>query len=395
MTRNHVHRLGGLFAAALIVTSSTGANAQTLIGAAQQSPETYRIDVGNQQTTLIGQYQLVDPQHELGIGALARAPDGTLYGISSSALLSRLYRFDDVTGVATAVHDITTGPVLPVGAAFDPASGLLYFLNTFGFAPWASLSAINIQTGKVFPKGNIGPLPLGDVYAGLAFVPGGPMVSLNLTQATLWSVDKNDPLNNSGPIGAGLGTTVDVSQGATVTFDKSSGNLFGYEAGGTALFGIDPVTGLAGPKGSSLAPMFVSIAGSSCGGLSLQYGTGCAGGGAQPIPNLTLSGCPEAGNLVSLQVTNGLGGSTAVLFFGQAQGSTPVGFGCNLLVQPLLPLILSVPLGGVGPGNGSVIIPGIIPANAAGASITSQAIVIDPLVPRGATSSNGIDVAIE
>jgi len=131
-----------------------------------------------------------------------------------------------------------------------------------------------------------------------------------------------------------------------------------------------------------------------CPSQGVLFGTGCAGGGTQPIPSLAMTGCALPGDAVFLHVTNGLGGSTAIYHFGLAQAALPMGFDCTLNVQPLLPLALLVPLGGTGPGNGEALIAGTLPPSASGVKFTTQAFVLDPSVPMGATATNGLEIDI-
>lgn len=131
----------------------------------------------------------------------------------------------------------------------------------------------------------------------------------------------------------------------------------------------------------------------ACAGVNQTYGTGCQGTGTH-VPKLSMIGCPLPGSQVVLEISQGLGGSTALLLFGLGQGNTPVGGGCSLLVSPLVGPTLAIPLAGTGPGNGSINLPGIIPAGTTGASFTMQAWVIDPTPAPGAAATNGLQVTI-
>ncbi len=380
-----------LVRAAVIVACLAAPAVAQITASSATSNEFYRLDFTAGSSTLIGSYALVDPT-EFSIGALARAPDGTLYAISSSTATSRLYQVDETTGQVTPLHDIPTGPVAPAGGAIDPTTGLMYFLNTYGFSPFPQMYTLDVQTGQVSFIGNIG--PFGDFFDGLAFDSMGQLYTINLTQQTLWRISTTDPLNNFTPIGTGLGPNVDLSQGGTITSDVPVGGLLGYEVKKGVMFPIDAGTGLAGTPSSSTSPPFVSLAGSVCPGQIISYGQGCNGGGGAPIPVLELLGCPVPGDAVTLRVTNGLGGALSLLVFGLTQGAVPMGAGCTLNVSPLQPVVLGLPLGGSGPGNGSLQLVGVIPTNVSNVTFTMQIFVADPSSAIGATNTNGIEVQI-
>jgi len=126
-----------------------------------------------------------------------------------------------------------------------------------------------------------------------------------------------------------------------------------------------------------------------------NYGVGCAGSGGF-VPQLDVTPCEIlAGGQVQLSITEGLGGSTAILVVGLGQAATPLGSGCFLNVAPLLPVQITLPLGGVGPGAGSVVLPGALPVGSAGVSITLQAFVVDAGIPTGFASSDGFQMDIQ
>ena len=127
-------------------------------------------------------------------------------------------------------------------------------------------------------------------------------------------------------------------------------------------------------------------------GIAAPYGAGCPGSGSNP-PSLDLSGCIIALGEVRLTLKNGVGGSVALLFFGVAPASVPMDGGCTLLAAPLLPLVLPVPVAGVGPDGGSfdfeVTIPAVAPFTAA-----LQAFMADPASPHGFANSNGVELTV-
>lgn len=123
------------------------------------------------------------------------------------------------------------------------------------------------------------------------------------------------------------------------------------------------------------------------------FGAGCAGSGGF-TPNLTLTGCPRPGAAVTLSIDQALGGAGALLLFGTGAAAGTLPGGCPLLLAGILPLAVSLPLGGTGPGGGSVSIATGVPGNAAPGTIALQAIVFDPQGQGGIAASNGLGVTI-
>lgn len=130
-----------------------------------------------------------------------------------------------------------------------------------------------------------------------------------------------------------------------------------------------------------------------CGAVR-RYGVGCAGSGGF-VPRVELAGCASPGGNVTLHVTKGLGGSTAILFFGLTKAQAPLGGSCFLNVAPLLGGVLALPLGGAGPGMGSVTVPTTIPPTAPQVTFTMQVFVADPALPIGGVSSAALEVSVQ
>jgi hypothetical protein len=130
-----------------------------------------------------------------------------------------------------------------------------------------------------------------------------------------------------------------------------------------------------------------------CGSVR-RYGVGCPGSGGF-VPRVELSGCASPGGNVTLHVTNGLGGSTGFLFFGQSRAQAPLGGSCFLNVSPLFGVIVTLPLGGAGPGAGSISVPATIPPSTPAVTFTMQAFVADPASSIGGVGSAALEVAIQ
>ncbi len=118
------------------------------------------------------------------------------------------------------------------------------------------------------------------------------------------------------------------------------------------------------------------------------YGTGCPGSGGL-VPALALSGAVTSGSNVTLSIGNALGGATAILVFGP-KVSTPLPGGCSLLVLPS-PVQLVLPLAGSGPGNGSLVLPAVVPPGVVPGMLSMQAFVLDPGGYAGYSATNGVE----
>lgn len=379
------------FFALCLVASCPLASASDPVGISAWTPEVYSISASTGATSLIGTYVLAAPE-EFRMGVLARGLDGTLYGISDSQNESRIYRIDEATGAATVVHTITTGPVSPMGATVDVITGELYYTNTFGFVPWPQMYRVDLESGAVTFLGNIGP-NIKHFQIGPACDPFGTFYSVNGDMKALQIVDKNDPLNASIVVGP-LGGSIDLLNNAALYWDDALQSLVLYEGATGNLYTIDRTTGAATavPGVTGIAPAMVDIEAGPCDGAVISYGAGCVGSGGI-TPRIRLLGCPVVGNHVTLQIDKALGGSTAALFFGATTASFPLGAGCSFLVAPVLPPFV-VPTFGSGPGDGFFTLAGILPASVAGATFTSQALILDGASPIGWAATNGVQVSI-
>ncbi|MFG0320034.1 MAG: hypothetical protein ACF8XB_22370 [Planctomycetota bacterium JB042] len=175
-----------------------------------------------------------------------------------------------------------------------------------------------------------------------------------------------------------------------------------FDGGGKTVSGGGfSLVGSAGPatplSGGSFAhdPGFVR---GICGGTIETYGTGCPGTGGF-VPVFTMAGCPSNGDDIVFDVQSALGGSFFSIYLGLGEGSLPIGGGCNLLTNPLLPGIISpLPLLGAGAGNGSLVLPVTVPSNVPSVvlPVTLQALVSDPGSPSGTgiSASNGVKLTL-
>jgi hypothetical protein len=130
-----------------------------------------------------------------------------------------------------------------------------------------------------------------------------------------------------------------------------------------------------------------------CPGVMAPFGSPCAGSGGF-APMLVMGGCPTPGGAVELQVKRALGHTWAYLVAGlPADPAVPLGSGCSLQVAPPFLLVAVLPVSGVGPGNGSVAVGGMLPAATTG-TLALEAFVADPAVPGGLVATNGLLLTI-
>lgn len=125
----------------------------------------------------------------------------------------------------------------------------------------------------------------------------------------------------------------------------------------------------------------------------LPYGAGCPGSGGF-TPALTMDGCPAPSGAVTLGLSNGLGGSLAIVLFSFMQSNIQIPNGCSLLVDPVLPPTITLPLFGTGGGAGAISITGAFPPGLSGYSFSMQAFCADPANSWGYSATNGLTATV-
>lgn len=154
---------------------------------------------------------------------------------------------------------------------------------------------------------------------------------------------------------------------------------------------LDLLIGSMGHEINGINTGLLRVVSGTCGTIA-AYGTGCPGTGGF-IPQLAAGGCATPGGTMSLSIAQAFGGSNAIVFFGLQQTAMPIS-GCTLLTFPLIASVV-VPLAGNGPGNGFMVAQGKLPIDMPLLSFAMQAFVIDPLHPRGFSTTKGAWVTVK
>ncbi|MFH2000231.1 MAG: C25 family cysteine peptidase, partial [Planctomycetota bacterium] len=122
-------------------------------------------------------------------------------------------------------------------------------------------------------------------------------------------------------------------------------------------------------------------------GTLTQYGSGLAGTGGF-VPELDGTGVPIFSGEFKVDLTQGLGGASALMYLGLASSNYPF-MGGHLLVYPVdftIPLVL----GGSGAGGGGFSIP--VEAFLMNVTLYVQVFNADPEAPFGVAMSNGLEI---
>lgn len=227
-----------------------------------------------------------------------------------------------------------------------------------------------------------GTLPVAIVSAqvldvGWSCIEGGYPGTGNLAVAPAFTPGGTFELQSPSPlIDAGNNTSVPAGATTDVHGNPRFADIANVPDTGV---GPSPVVDIGAVETFCLSPTFT-------------YGTGCPGTGFH-VPLLVADPCPAIGGAFNLVLSDGLGGATAVLFAGVAQGATPINPSCSLLVSPVLPPLVALPLGGAGGGSGNVIIPVLVPPSMpAGLTTTLQFLIADPAGVGGLSASNGLSL---
>ncbi len=347
----------------------------------------YDLDTQNGNTTSLG---TITGGPNFGFGSIDRAPDGTLWAVAPGLVSGySLYTIDESTLTATLKWTVATNCTGNVGMAIEPSGTGAWVAGFVGFSLIVKVQRVSLTNSAMTEKGS-----LGGNYWGLGFNDVGELFSTTQGGVGPLLVKVNQTnAANSTVVGSDM-LSVDMSFGLDLASSINATGLTLYSRSTGTVFEVDTTTGLESVIGNPGVSSVTSFAANDpCAGDADEYGVGCAGTGGF-VPTLSVEGCPQVGDLFSVEIANGLGASSAVLLIGLGEGSIPVGGGCALLVTPLAPVTLTVPLGGFGPGAGSLSIPLIVTPNLSGADFTLQAWVVDGATGVGGAGSNGVHIQI-
>lgn len=212
-------------------------------------------------------------------------------------------------------------------------------------------------------------------------------LGINVSSATDYAVDGAVRFAAIGSQVAGTVTCRVMTLDGSVTDEYTSPAPLGM---GWSLVNVGDVDGDGSselayglPKDATGGTNAGSIQFVSCDGFKQAYGESC--GGASP-PTLSMLGCPAPNAPLTVVLKNGPAGSSGVILFGTGPASTPIGFGCSLLVSlPLLPLQVPFTLNGLGSAN----IAATLPPSTPSFSLAIQAWVADASTSLGFSGTNG------
>ena len=353
----------------------------------------YSIDTVTFAVAYVGPMAIHGVTGELYHGSLATDASGKLWSMTNKAL----YRVDAASGQTTLVGSLGAGGNLVEGGlAFHPTDGWAYGSNFAGGAI-AELIRVDPSTGAGTPIG-LFPGGVPHDFNGLAFDATGQLYGIDGWTNSLWTIDHQNPTSaGTAPVGSPFGATVQIGYFGGMAFDAGTSRLWAYAFASHALFTIDPATGvptLQVALPGTVPPLFGLTFGACT--STRAYGAGCAGSGGL-VPTLDLTPCPTlTGQPTRLVVRDALGGAQALLAFGFGQGSAPMDGDCSLLVQPLLPQVLPFPLGGAGVGQGSAVLPAVVPTGLpTPLTFTMQLFVADAGGAASFSNSAGLEVTIE
>lgn len=326
-----------------------------------------------------------------GFNAIERGPDGTLYALAPGAASGfSIYTISEAPHVATLLHAVTSTQKGTVGIAIDPTGSKAWVAGFVGLSLIVKFTEVDLSTGATVEKGSL----VGSVW-GLAFDVNGELYTTveSFGKPRLLKVNQAN-VAASVPVGTDLGN-FDISQGLDLSSDRGTGQIHAFARASDTIYDVSTITGAASNPVviPGIADVWSIAETGVCVGSSIPYGAGCPGLGGN-IPIYAVKGCPSVGSQITFELTQGLGGSTAILFFGLTPVGIPVGGGCTFHVGVLAPFTLSVPLVGVGPGAGSFAFSTGLPAGINPIVITTQAWVLDASTVLGASSSNAVQLVI-
>lgn len=263
-----------------------------------------------------------------------------------------------VAGAGSSVGSKATNLEFPLQVSVDPAGAFLY-VGSFDFSN-PSLKVVDTATMATAATVSLPSLPRSQHFS-----PTTDRIYVTLSDGELARISA------AGSASTLLDLTPLVGSPSDLAFSEATRTAISAQPGVDD--GVDVV-----------------VFADECGAIT-TFGAGCAGSGGF-TPSLALSGCPVSGGTVELSVNQTLGGASALLFLGTSQVAVPFCCGCTFLVGGLLPIVATLPLPGVGPGNGGLSFQATLPPSLPSISITMQAVVLDPGALGGGAATNGVQM---
>jgi len=163
----------------------------------------------------------------------------------------------------------------------------------------------------------------------------------------------------------------------------------------TGFGGTDTFTFAAwdGKTNSNLGTVTVSVGAPACAGSSEWFGFGSVGSGGF-LPRLSASGCATPGASGALILDDALGGTFATLYGGLGRAQREYFPGSVLRVGTIAFRVPSIPVTGVGAGQGGFVFPFTIPPTFPAADLVFQVFVHDPGAGKQWAGTNGLELHV-
>jgi hypothetical protein len=364
------------------------AGASEFVGLDSSTSQLYSFDDSAAPATLLG---VVSGTPQFGFGRMDRSQQGTLYVAAPGPIGGySIMTIDESSLNASTIATVPTNSSGAIGFAIDPTGTKAFTFGYVGLSLKLKLQEVDLATGTMTERGEW----VASVN-GLAFDATGQLYTVAAVSSTQVRLFRVNQLNAalSVPVGSAF-SGIDMSNGIDLASDRGGGFVYAYTRADSKLHALDTTVGGLVSSTPVNGVLLSSIAADvSCQGAIVPYGSGCAGSGGF-VPQLVIEGCASVGGQLDFAITQGLGGSTAILFLGLLPSSIPVGAGCTFYLGGLLPFSLALPLTAGGPGAGSVAFSASLPSGVNGLVFTTQAWVIDPAVSIGGAGTGGVQVAV-
>ncbi|MCB9881171.1 MAG: hypothetical protein H6834_05225 [Planctomycetes bacterium] len=370
-------------ACAVLAAWPLTAFAGDFVGMKAQNGELFSIDTSAGSATSLG---VLGGAPAFGFSVMDRGPNGRLFAISPGLITGySVYEIDEGGLTANLLFQVSSPMSGNVGAAVSPSGNTIWVAGFRSLSLRVDVEEVDLATGVPTSRGSMG----GNLW-GLAFDGNGDLFTSTqgTTDPDLIRVDQTNAANSTV---VGTMTGINYNMGLDLASERASATISVISRAADTIYTVDTASAGATQLGSPLAGGMdvTTIAGTSC-AFVIEYGAGCAGSGGF-VPTLSVGGCPAPGTQLSIDLANGLGGSTAAVVFGLGQIQVPIGGGCDVLVNPI-GVNITLALNGSGPGQGSYSLPIVLPIPLPPGTFVLQGVCIDPGATLGFTLTNAVQV---